>query len=162
MQETPSPLKSPLMLAVVLPLAILAGLGFFTFGYAEGTSYLSEDPSACANCHVMQTRYDAWEQSNHGRVATCNDCHTPHDFIGHWLAKAENGWHHSSAFTLQNYPQNIVIHERNRQIAVDNCIRCHEDKISMMMVTAQREDLDCLSCHQGIGHEDSYPADVNW
>jgi cytochrome c nitrite reductase small subunit len=31
------------------------GLGLFTFHYAKGTSYMSNDPLVCANCHVMQT-----------------------------------------------------------------------------------------------------------
>ncbi len=29
-------------------------MGVFTFTYAEGFSCLSDDPRACANCHVMR------------------------------------------------------------------------------------------------------------
>ena len=29
------------------------GLGLFTFWYARGASYLTDDPRACINCHVM-------------------------------------------------------------------------------------------------------------
>lgn len=44
------------VLAILL--GILIGIGSFTFGYGEGASYLSNDPNACANCHVMQGHLD--------------------------------------------------------------------------------------------------------
>ena len=30
-----------------------------------GASYLTDDPAACANCHVMQEHFDAWPRSSH-------------------------------------------------------------------------------------------------
>jgi cytochrome c nitrite reductase small subunit len=41
-------------LIFALSLGLAAGLGAFTFVYARGYSYLSNDPSACANCHIMR------------------------------------------------------------------------------------------------------------
>ena len=38
--------------AAAVAVGILAGIGVVTFVYAEGTSYLSTDPAACANCHT--------------------------------------------------------------------------------------------------------------
>ena len=68
-------------LAVSIIVAVLAGLviglGGYTFLYAKGYSYLTNDPQACTNCHVMQAQYDAWVKSSHHSVAVCNDCHTP-------------------------------------------------------------------------------------
>lgn len=32
----------------------VAGMGAYTFVYARGASYLTNDPSACVNCHVMR------------------------------------------------------------------------------------------------------------
>ena len=60
----------------------IVGLALFTVSYAEATSYLSDDPAACRNCHVMNDVYDAWVRGPHHAVATCNDCHTPHEFPG--------------------------------------------------------------------------------
>ena len=40
------------LLAFVL-LGAAAGLGAYTFVYARGWSCLTNDPRACANCHVM-------------------------------------------------------------------------------------------------------------
>lgn len=35
------------------------GISAYTFVYAEGASYLSTDPRACANCHIMWPQYDS-------------------------------------------------------------------------------------------------------
>ena len=68
---------SIVMVAVVLGAAL--GLGAYTFAYARGWSYMTDDPRACANCHVMNEQYDGWTKSSHRSVAVCNDCHVPHD-----------------------------------------------------------------------------------
>src|SRR5690606_24278392 len=93
--------------AVVVALGVFAGVGLVTFDHAEGLSYFSTDPAACANCHIMQPQYDSWQNSSHHTVATCVDCHLPHDFIGKYRAKAENGYHHSVGFTFQNFHEPI-------------------------------------------------------
>lgn len=69
-----------LLLAAVV--GVFLGLSASTFTYAEGTSYLSNDPRACVNCHIMREQYDAWQKSLHHANATCNDCHVPHDLVG--------------------------------------------------------------------------------
>ncbi len=89
-----------LILAAVVVGASVAAVGF-TFVFAHGTSYLSNDPAACANCHIMTEQFDAWSRGSHHAVAVCNDCHAPHDLIGKYTTKAINGWNHSKAFTLQ-------------------------------------------------------------
>ena len=63
------------IVAVVLGAAL--GLGSYTFVYARGWSYMTDDPRACANCHVMNEQYDGWIKSSHRSVAVCNDCHVP-------------------------------------------------------------------------------------
>jgi nitrite reductase (cytochrome c-552) len=42
---------------VAIVLGAFAGLGAFTFRYAEGFSYFSTDPRACKNCHIMNEQY---------------------------------------------------------------------------------------------------------
>ena len=71
-----------------LTLGLLLGVGGYTFIYARGASYLTNNPHACANCHVMQEQYSGWLNSSHRAVAVCNDCHTPHDVIGKYTTKA--------------------------------------------------------------------------
>jgi cytochrome c nitrite reductase small subunit len=50
-------LSVPMLLLAVLAGA-LAGLGGFTFSYAEGFSYLGDDPKTCKNCHIMNGQFD--------------------------------------------------------------------------------------------------------
>ncbi|HEY0992014.1 MAG TPA: cytochrome c nitrite reductase small subunit, partial [Kofleriaceae bacterium] len=113
----------PVVLAVVAGAVI--GLIGFTFHYAEGLSYFSTDPKACANCHIMRSQYDGWQKASHHGVATCVDCHLPHTFLAKYVAKASNGWHHSKGFTLQDFEEPIRIKPRNSDILQHNCLRCH-------------------------------------
>ncbi len=143
------------ILFVVLALLVggLGGLGTFTFVYGDGLSYLSKDPAACANCHVMQEHYDTWQNSSHRHVATCNDCHMPHNFVGKWLAKADNGLFHSLAFTTNNYPQPLQIKTRNARITQNACLDCHADTVHQMLpVDAGGEVPSCVHCHPRAGH----------
>ena len=103
--------------AFVLLLGGLVGLGVFSFHYAEGGSYLSKDPAACANCHIMQPQYDSWQKSSHHTVATCADCHLPQSFPENYIAKALNGWNHSKGFTLQDFHEPIRL-SRTSEIAL--------------------------------------------
>ena len=63
-------------------MGILLGAGGYTFYYARGASYLSNDPRTCVNCHIMRDQFDGWQKASHHDFATCNDCHLPHEFIG--------------------------------------------------------------------------------
>jgi cytochrome c nitrite reductase small subunit len=141
------------ILAAIL-IGIPIGTGLFTFRYAEGLSYMSNDPKACINCHIMNDEYNGWLKSGHHHVATCNDCHTPHDLVGKYMSKARNGWHHSKAFTLQDFHDPIQITPINAQILQENCIRCHQP---LVQDTLLRQDIhgggvQCVHCHKNVGH----------
>ena len=141
-------------LEVAALLLIAAGLGAYTFDYAEGASYLSSDPSACVNCHIMQPQYDSWERASHRAVAGCVDCHLPAEGLGKWIAKASNGYHHSKAFTLQDFAEPIRITRRNAEILQDNCLRCHGPLLHDQVagVTTADDALSCVHCHATVGH----------
>jgi cytochrome c nitrite reductase small subunit len=146
---------SVLTLIASAMVGVLLGLSGFTFYNAKGTSYLSNDPAACANCHIMRSQFDGWQKASHHQVATCNDCHTPHELIPKYLAKMENGYRHSSAFTLQNFHEPIRITPHNADILQENCIACHEnlvDQIAGHDTGAGTETLYCPRCHSDVGH----------
>lgn len=132
---------------------LLVGVGVFTFGYGQGHSYLSNDPRACSQCHIMQDHYDSWLKSSHHAHATCNDCHLPHTFLGKWVAKADNGFFHSWAFTFQDFHEPIQIKERNLKILQQSCVSCHQTLTSHMAYDpATDEALSCFQCHHSVGH----------
>ena len=140
--------------ALALGVGVLIGLSAFTFKYAEGFSYFSTDPAACANCHIMRPQYDAWQKSSHHTVASCVDCHLPRGFLGKYLAKASNGWHHSKGFTTQEFVEPIRIKSGNADILQANCLRCHEQIVHQLVAGARaaRDAVQCVHCHSTVGH----------
>ena len=133
-------------------LGVLIGLGGATFDYAEGLSYLSTDPSACANCHIMWPQYDSWQKASHHTAATCAGCHLPAAFPGKCLAKAANGWNHSKGFTLQDFPEPIRITPPNSKILHENCLRCHGALIHPQSYSQTEGAPRCVRCHAAVGH----------
>ena len=140
--------------AILVLTGILAGAGGYTFYDGKGTAYLSDEPKTCVNCHIMREQFDGWQKASHHAYATCNDCHVPHDLAGKYLTKASNGYHHSEAFTLQNFPEPVRIKPGNAAILNANCRYCHREYVSE--ITAHRavpdEELSCVRCHDGVGH----------
>lgn len=130
-----------------------AGVGSFTFFYAKGASYMSNDPEVCANCHIMQDHYDAYSKSSHHAVATCNDCHTLAGLIPKLATKAINGWNHSLAFTTGNFPDPLRITSLNQYVTEKACRKCHQPIIEAIDAHPRDGDpLSCIRCHNTVGH----------
>lgn len=140
-----------LQLTICILMGLAIGIGSFTFIYARGQSYFTNNAAACANCHIMQDHYDSWVKSSHHAVASCNDCHAPDTFLAKYWTKASNGFWHSYAFTTGDFHEPIEIKPRNRKVTEQACHRCH---------TALVEAIDghgdsttsCIRCHHAVGH----------
>lgn len=133
------------------------GLGAFTFVYAKGASYLTSDPAACANCHIMEEHYSAWLKSSHHNVAGCNDCHTPHDLVGKYTVKASNGFWHSFAFTTGRFPDPLRIKPGNRAVTEGACRGCHTVVTQVIDEGSAHggdddQSVQCTRCHNDVGH----------
>lgn len=139
------------LLVLSIAVGVAAGVGSFTFEYAQGFSYFSREPAACANCHIMARQYDGWAKASHHGVAVCVDCHLPHSFFAKYLAKAENGWRHSEEFTAQTFAEPIAIKPRGREILQANCVGCH-GALTHEIDENPRGQLDCVHCHASVGH----------
>jgi cytochrome c nitrite reductase small subunit len=139
--------------AMTVAFGMLGGIGVFTFGYGKGAAYMTNDPTACTNCHVMQGHFDSWVKSSHKNVAVCNDCHLPHDLVGKMVTKTDNGFFHSLAFTTGQFKDPIQIKPRNHRVTQDACLYCHKEFVNHMLPTQPGGDmLDCVHCHTGVGH----------
>ena len=121
----------------------------------------------CANCHIMSEHYAAWIKASHHAVATCNDCHTPHNIVGKYTVKARNGFWHSFYFTTGSFPDPLRITERNREVTEHACRYCHAEiteaidhstaDVSVRSESAVRsrhadEPMSCVRCHRYVGH----------
>lgn len=139
---------------------ILIGLGFLTLYVGNATSYLSDDPKACMNCHVMAPQFATWERGSHARVAVCNDCHVPHDNpVRKFAFKASDGIRHSFMFTFKREPQVIRMHEAGIAVVQENCIRCHshlvqnvKEKWVTLSVQEHGGGKPCWDCHRETPH----------
>ena len=146
--------KIPLILifaAILIGLTI--GFGSYTFIYAKGYAYFSDDPKACMNCHLMRDQYESWNRSSHHAVATCNSCHTPKNFVMKYVNKADNGFWHSLKFTTGNYKDPLQIRAHNFNITMKACMNCH---FNLMNTTIHQQGItegrSCVSCHRSVGH----------
>lgn len=138
-----------------LVLGIPLGIGIYTFVYAKGYSYLTNNPASCANCHVMNEQYEGWLKSSHRAVATCNDCHTPPGLVGKYATKASNGFWHSFYFTTGSFAEPIRIRPRNQAVTEAACLKCHAD-LTVGIVSAHAAESgdagSCVRCHRSVGH----------
>jgi cytochrome c nitrite reductase small subunit len=137
-----------------LMLGMAAGAAVFVAYASRATSYLSDSPETCVNCHVMNTQYVTWQHSSHARVATCNDCHVPHDnILSHYAFKAKDGLWHATVFTMHWEPQVIRISKGAIPVVEANCRRCHEDVVAATDLSVhQSGDLRCWDCHREVPH----------
>ncbi|MBS0190984.1 MAG: cytochrome c nitrite reductase small subunit [Phycisphaerales bacterium] len=149
-------------IALAAVIGIFLGVSAYTFTYAEGFSYLSDDPKACINCHIMNDQYHSWSSSSHHSRATCNDCHVPHDsLLAKYSTKAIHGYRHSKGFTFQDFHEPIQITRRSYDDVIGNCVRCHEDmthdiRLSIADVpgapASAASSVDCIHCHASVAH----------
>ena len=143
-------------------IAVIIGLGLFMMKEARVTSYLSDDPQACVNCHVMTPVYNSWMNSSHREWANCNDCHVPHDnVLNKYYFKAKDGLYHASVFTARAEPDVIKMKEASQEVVQQNCIRCHVQQVTQVKYDGWIEDhrekrtgRQCWSCHQQVPHGD--------
>ena len=146
-------------------IAVVVALGLFVYlvKASRALSYLSTDPKACINCHVMNTQYATWQHSSHARHATCVDCHLPHDsVVNKYLAKSRDGWNHATAFTLNTYQQRMQISADAAKRVQANCIACHAKVVGTILANRDRfhqynnpqlaEDVRCWDCHRDVPH----------
>ncbi len=144
-------LMGEMVVAALIGFAI--GVSAYTFIYAKGASYLTDDPAACANCHIMNQYYGGWMKSSHRSVAVCNDCHTPSGFFAKYVTKASNGFRHSFAFTTGRFPEALQIKPGNLEIANQACRKCHQDIVEAIEGSDQETaELSCVRCHGSVGH----------
>lgn len=146
-------------LATILNGAII-GFVLYAMYASNAVSYLGDNPKTCVNCHVMSPEYLTWYHSAHREVATCNDCHVPHDnLVRKYMFKAKDGARHAYVYTMRKEPQTIFIKEEGKNVVQENCVRCHEKLIKnydLMLATSSYfdhfTDRRCWECHRETPH----------
>ena len=136
------------------------GLSANVFVLSNAISYLSDEPEACINCHVMVPEYATWQHSSHREHTTCNDCHVPYgEGFRKYKFKANDGMRHAFLFTFRLEPQVIRIKEEGKDVVQENCLRCHYDQVHPVSVAnvdgdnyKHGEGMLCWGCHREVPH----------
>ncbi len=158
-------MKPGKLLTYSTTVAVIVAITLFVYlvNASKALSYLSHAPKACINCHVMNTQYATWQHSSHAQRATCIECHLPTDgFFKKYLAKARDGWNHSTAFTFNTFRQRIQISKNGADRVEANCISCHAKVVSQIRENSDRyhdfnnlqqtNDVRCWDCHRDVPH----------
>ena len=148
------------VLLLVLCGAVVGAGAYFCYLLRVHT-YMGDDSKACINCHIMTPYYSTWMHSSHGRDATCNDCHVPHQNVAKkYLFKGTDGMKHVAYFVTHSERQAIMAEEGSKEVIMDNCIRCHKQlnqefvktgRIDYMMAK-RGEGKACWDCHRNVPH----------
>ncbi len=147
---------------LLLSCGLIVGLGaLFMYLLRAHTYFIGDDPAACVNCHIMTPYYATWSHSCHGRDATCNDCHVPHqNIVMKYGFKAMDGLKHTAYFVTHSERQAIMAEDMSAEVIMDNCIRCHTQlnlefvktgRIDFMMAK-RGEGKACWDCHRNVPH----------
>ena len=146
---------------LIIGAGMVCGLVGYTAYAFRLTSYLSDDPATCMNCHIMAPYYATWQHGSHSQNTICLDCHVPHNnSINKWFFKGKDGLRHTTVFLTKSEPQVIQAISGSSQVIMNNCIRCHEQlnnefvntgKIDYKMVM-KGEGKACWDCHREVPH----------
>ena len=147
-------------MTVIILTGIFAGILLLVVHISNATSYLSDEPETCINCHVMYPYFASWDKSSHGREASCAECHVPQENIfSKYYVKGTDGMKHATYFTFRWEPQVIRIRDRGINVVQQNCIRCHIDLVDMVQLVevsgktaAEGDGKLCWDCHVEVPH----------
>ena len=145
---------------VNLLITFFLGIFIYSIYVSNAVSYLSDDPKTCVNCHVMRSEFATWQHSSHREVATCNDCHVPHNnVLNKYYFKAKDGLRHATMFTLRMEPQVIKMHEAGKAVVQKNCQNCHQkinEEVGLLNITLEDKHHGkgklCWDCHREVPH----------
>lgn len=132
----------------LLALGACAGIALTLF--SMGSYHAAGSSTFCLSCHSMQDAGAAWSRSRHKQFG-CIECHMPDSNIfAQFIYKAKVGMRDVYHETLRAYPAAIKVSGEGRDIASENCLRCHASTIEKTFMAGASST--CLTCHQGLVH----------
>jgi cytochrome c nitrite reductase small subunit len=141
--------KLPVYIALV---GAVIAFGIFVY-VTNAPIYAGTEPSACNNCHVMDSEYENWYHAAHARSATCAECHLPHqNVISYYMAKAQTGMHDVYVYSTGQTPDTIRAKAETKKIIQANCIRCHRATVENIMAGPPAFERNCWDCHRSVAH----------
>jgi len=133
---------------ILLGLALLSILAL----KLEPVSEALDGPDFCGMCHVMDEMVEGYLHSSHREVASCNDCHIPHDYVRGSFYKAYTGTRDIVEVLLGISPEVIRITAYGKKVVQENCLSCHGDLLRMVGNTQEGGAKYCMDCHRYTPH----------
>jgi cytochrome c nitrite reductase small subunit len=143
--------RKTILLSVGLAgLLAVAGALFLVLGPPKMLAATGQ-PDFCAQCHVMESRYEAWFHAGAHRRAKCVDCHLPNENVAsHYIWKSLDGLKDAVVFYSGRVPERITLSSHGEGVLQANCVRCHETTVTMI-----DRERPCWNCHRRISHQRS-------
>jgi len=124
----------------------------------------SSTPRFCASCHLMETRYVSWRNSDHAAETTCLSCHAEPGTRGELKAHIA-GARYLYAYISGRISGPILMAE----VPNANCHKCHpSEQLSEHPNPRQvhhtyhdlhlDKGLQCTACHGGLAHATMLPV----
>jgi len=162
---------------------VLVFLFIFSVSFGISGAYVLAHTSTeefCVSCHEMSYNFEEYKTTTHssnrtGVIATCTNCHVPHEPIPLILAKikATKDLYYTyispSIDTREKFEakrahmaQNIWIEMKENDSA--NCRSCHKEdrmdpnfqseRAKVRHTKAKKEGITCIECHFAIAHKE--------
>jgi len=144
--------KRTTVLGLIVFLIVVLGLG------ARGVA-LSNDPSFCGNCHIIEPFYRSWQDASHARRGVqCVDCHFRPGLAGRIQGETY------AALKLAQFAIGAYDQPTGAMLVTNqNCLRCHSDMLSRQIplpgglsfaheTHVKKAHAECRLCHLAIGH----------
>ena len=140
-------------------IVIVIGIAIFT----AAITYTST-PRFCSSCHIMETRYVSWRNSDHVLYTNCLSCHSKPGLMGEIEAHLA-GSRYVYSFLRGHVSRPILLAE----VPNENCFKCHEQaQLKEKPGTGEIHDtyhrihiakeLHCVECHGGLAHATMLPV----
>jgi cytochrome c nitrite reductase small subunit len=128
-----------------------AAAGVIIGGVSMAVIESTDSPEFCSGCHIMDSAFGSFTESNHAHV-DCNDCHAPtHSFLVKMAFKAQAGAGHVYMNTIGRGEIPEVLHATSdsAEVVNDNCIKCHRPRLAMVDHDSKEY---CADCHRSVPH----------
>lgn len=119
----------------------------------------------CASCHIMETRYISWQNSDHAAYTNCLSCHSEPGLTGELKAHLA-GARYVYAYLSGRQSGPILLAE----VPNENCFKCHDansfsdngEEVGQVHASYHRlhteKKINCTACHGGLAHATMLPV----
>lgn len=135
-------------LLIVIPLGLLS---IFALKLPPLNNVL-DGPDFCGSCHFMEPWAKTWYHSSHQEVASCGDCHIPHNLITGSFYKAYTGSRDAVETLTGQIPRAFLISNHGSKVVHNNCLECHSDFMRLVGDTKANGGNYCFKCHRNTPH----------